>query len=94
MWGVRILPQVHHVRSFVAFMVRQHVSRYAAVVVLRIAQNFRHGTFSVIEVTRQSGIAGEMRSAYPFLVVGDGKFVGAFKPRHTSVCPELFPRCK
>src|ERR1700691_6799128 len=48
---------------------KQEVLRDAAVIIARVADDFGHGTFTVIEITRQAGVAGQMRRVSPLLVV-------------------------
>src|ERR1700683_1350561 len=83
---VWILSQVHDVGSFVAFVVREHVSCDAAIIIFRVANNLGCGASSMVKVSGKSGGTSQLGRANPLFIVCNRKFVGCFEPRGIYWC--------
>src|SRR6266853_1834654 len=83
---IRIADQIGLVRA----ALNQEKVSYAAVIVARIAHDFRDRAISTIEITREACVARQMWLPIPLLVVADGKWIGLFKPRKILFSRGLF----
>ena len=52
----------------------------AAIVVAGITHDFRNWTFSVIEITGEAGIAGQVWSLIPLFIIAQRISIGLFEP--------------
>ena len=56
---------------------------HAAVIVVRAADDFRHGTIAMIEITRQARVSVQMWRRGPLFVIPPRITVGLFQPLAT-----------